>query len=574
MNSHTTIDPWVGSRVHRRYLAETLITRDGDLSVYTATDEHMRRPVWLRVHSGPDQGPESGPRSGHLAAAAALRRAQHPNLESVLAFGDTPDGAYVVTERVPGHPLAEELEAGEPMSPNRAFAVLEPVVSALAAAHGARLAHGSLDPGQVFMTDDGRVELAGFGRPDADPGQASQDVLACGTLLHRLLTGEDPGPGRRVPSAAVPGLPGYVDALVTTMTAGDPALRPADAGELLPLVRDVADALLDGTEQRPDLLERIVRVTAASAPPSPSRVVAPAVVARAEKLRARPAVDPDSDARTTSEPAVADVPAQDRRTEPPTAPMPVPEPAPARERTAVEVTPAGRSRRPLWRILLVAVVVLAIAALWVVLRPRDAAEPATVVDPPEVAGMTVSEARRALQQAGLRVELSDERAFSDTVPPGAVAELLVPDGSVSTGDTATLVVSRGPRRPLVPDLAGSDVPAAKRLLHRRELEVGSIVEVVGSDLPAGRVIGTIPAGGSRLAPGTVVALRVSNGQRSFLMPSFVGWELFEARHAALRFSLDIVVGGTGADGDVVLSQTPAPGTVVRGGATLTLVTAR
>ena len=49
------------------------------------------------------------------------------------------------------------------MSPSRALALLEPVLSALAAAHRAGLIHRDVKPENVLIADDGRVKVADFG---------------------------------------------------------------------------------------------------------------------------------------------------------------------------------------------------------------------------------------------------------------------------------------------------------------------------------------------------------------------------------------------------------------------------
>ena len=49
------------------------------------------------------------------------------------------------------------------MSPSRALALLEPVLSALAAAHRAGLIHRDIKPENVLIADDGRVKVADFG---------------------------------------------------------------------------------------------------------------------------------------------------------------------------------------------------------------------------------------------------------------------------------------------------------------------------------------------------------------------------------------------------------------------------
>ncbi|MEY4997096.1 MAG: hypothetical protein RLY59_500 [Actinomycetota bacterium] len=71
---------------------------------------------------------------------------------------------------------------------------------------------------------------------------------------------------------------------------------------------------------------------------------------------------------------------------------------------------------------------------------------------PQVAGLSVTDATKALTDVGLVVGASSEE-FSDSVPAGTVISLSVPEGVVTTGTNVTLIVSKGPDLVQVPNVS-------------------------------------------------------------------------------------------------------------------------
>ena len=79
---------------------------------------------------------------------------QHPNTIQVYDFGSTPDGIlYIVMEFLQGKSLADTLEAGGAMAPERAVAILEQVCGSLEEAHRRGIVHRDLKPDNVVLVE-------------------------------------------------------------------------------------------------------------------------------------------------------------------------------------------------------------------------------------------------------------------------------------------------------------------------------------------------------------------------------------------------------------------------------------
>ena len=292
-------DPLVGRLLDQRYRIGPRIARGGMASVYEATDIRLDRVVAVKImHPGLGDDGEFAARFVREARAAA--RLSHPNVVAVFDQGDEHGTVFLAMEYVPGHTLRDVIRKESPMAPAKALALLDPVLNALGAAHKAGLIHRDIKPENVLIADDGRVKVADFGLAKAINSEtqhtatggvligtvsylapelvvdgnadARADVYAAGVVLYELLTGRKPHEGdspiavayKHVhedippPSAVVPGLPAYVDALVARATARDRSHRPADARVLLHQVHRVKQALDEGVMEDPELYADLV----------------------------------------------------------------------------------------------------------------------------------------------------------------------------------------------------------------------------------------------------------------------------------------------------------------------------
>ncbi|WP_244225093.1 serine/threonine-protein kinase, partial [Corallococcus sicarius] len=266
-----------------------------------------------------------------LAEARAVNAIRHRGIIDIFGFGQLPDGRqYIVMEYLDGQPLDAILSEKGRLPVMEALALLEEVLAALGAAHGAGVVHRDLKPSNIFLVrqpDGSRyVKLLDFGlakRGEGPTGRTAQtrtdmvvgtpeymapeqargqsvgpmtDLYAMGVVTFEMVTGRLPFIGSSPvdllmkhvearpprPSEFVSDLPPAVDAFILQMLTKDPETRPNSA---------------DALRQHLVKLRRTLRATRTN----------PTAVAPTEESapKPRPAVVSDADARrpTTEVPA-------------------------------------------------------------------------------------------------------------------------------------------------------------------------------------------------------------------------------------------------------------------------------
>ena len=321
-------DSLLGRVLDGRYRVGARVARGGMAVVHQATDLRLDREVAVKVmHEGLADDPEFVNRFEREARSAA--KLAHHNVVSVFDQGDDHGTLFLVMEYVPGSTLRDLLREEAPLSPSRALSLLEPVLGALGAAHGAGMIHRDVKPENVLLGKNGEVKVADFGLARAvnaetqhtatggvligtvsylspelvvdGKADARADVYAAGVLLFEMLTGRKPHQADNPiqvaykhvhedippPSRFVPGIPAYVDALVARATARDQSLRPADARVLLHQVRRVKHALDHGVTDDPELTADLMPRRSSETEPTgelPSEIIDPSEWGAAERL--------------------------------------------------------------------------------------------------------------------------------------------------------------------------------------------------------------------------------------------------------------------------------------------------
>ena len=249
---------------------------------YKAIDIYLGCPVALKiVRTGALT--DSGAAQRLLREARAAAQLRHPNIASIHHLGLSDEQCYYSMEYIEGETLEAFVRRVGPLPVETALEIVIQAARALRAAHEQHFVHRDIKPTNLMLMHRGGtdwkelvVKVIDFGlvKTLADQGASSLDPLCCayfagtpffaspeqvrtgeldarsdiyslGICLWYMLAGSLPGPsaGARsgeehtLPALSPEILPGPapepVVALLRSMTAADPALRPQTAAALL-----------------------------------------------------------------------------------------------------------------------------------------------------------------------------------------------------------------------------------------------------------------------------------------------------------------------------------------------------
>ncbi|MET8115273.1 Stk1 family PASTA domain-containing Ser/Thr kinase [Streptomyces prasinus] len=128
------------------------------------------------------------------------------------------------------------------------------------------------------------------------------------------------------------------------------------------------------------------------------------------------------------------------------------------------------------------------------------------VDIPDVTGEEPADARAALEEAGLEVEVATERVTSGHDAGRVARQSPEAGGEAVEGDTVTLTLSKGPEMVEVPDVVGDPVDEATETLEAAGFRVEEDRGLLG--LFGDTVRGQSVAGGDTAPKGSTITLRI------------------------------------------------------------------
>ena len=582
----TLADPLTGRLLDGRYAVTARIAHGGMATVYQATDTRLDREVALKVMHAELARDEEFVRR-FIGEAKSVARLSHQNVVAVFDQGADGPFLYLAMEYVPGRTLKQLLRDSGRFSPATALEIMAGVLDGLAAAHASGIVHRDVKPENVLVTADGRIKVADFGLsrslsaaghtraglligtvayvpPEQVTGGATGprgDVYSAGVMLFELLTGRLPFTGDTplsiayqhvntdvpAPSAIAPGIAAQVDQLVLAATSRDPARRPADAGEFLHAVRQVAEGLAETSG------------------------LTGVMGAGVQGLGEAPWLDLDTPAATGGGWARnATLPPADGYD---TGPSRVSQNSHTLIVDREDGSYADRGRHQVGREpflgrwlfsprLLIVVLVIALGlgfglGGWWLFSGRFAHVPVVAED-------SVSQATAILTSDGFAVRRGDP-VHSNTIPKGMVVGTS-PTGRVSKGATISLLISAGPFTSVVPTVKGETQSAAQAALQHVHLV--STIQKVGSDAPLGTVVGTNPPAGTTWPQTKTVTILVADGPP---LPNFVGMDYGAAQQWAQQHNVNLQQqpdSNSQQPANIITSQQPDAGATFQPGQTV------
>ncbi|MFD0308795.1 serine/threonine-protein kinase [Streptomyces sp. NPDC127119] len=184
-----------------RYRLLSPLGEGGMGTVWRARDEVLHREVAVKEVRAPGglPGPDVERMYARLEREAwAAARVSNRNVVTVYDVATEDGRPWIVMELIRGIALSDALDAEGPMPPQRAAHIGAEVLSALRAAHEAGVLHRDVKPGNVLLSNDGRVVLTDFGIATVEGSSAltmTGEVIGSPEFLapERAL-GRTPGP--------------------------------------------------------------------------------------------------------------------------------------------------------------------------------------------------------------------------------------------------------------------------------------------------------------------------------------------------------------------------------------------
>jgi len=209
----------IGQSLGRYHILEQL-GEGGMATVYKAYDTRLERDVALKIIRKSVFSAEVMERmlKRFEREAKALAKLNHPNIVSIIDYGEYEGSPYLVMPYYPSGTLKQRL--GKPIPWREAVRLLLPIARALLFVHEQSIIHRDVKPSNILLTLSGEPMISDFGiakiltseeaatltdtgvgvgtpeymAPEQGRGQTSRqsDIYSLGVVLYELITGRKP----------------------------------------------------------------------------------------------------------------------------------------------------------------------------------------------------------------------------------------------------------------------------------------------------------------------------------------------------------------------------------------------
>lgn len=525
----------IGMMIGDRYEILEKIGTGGMSDVYKAKCHKLNRYVAVKVLKQ-EFGENANFVSKFRIEAQAAAGLMHPNIVNVYDVGEDNGIHYIVMELVEGITLKKYIEKKARLSYKEAVSIAIQVSMGIEVAHNNHIIHRDIKPQNIIISKDGKVKVTDFGIAKAatsntitsnvmgsvhytSPEQArggysdeKSDIYSLGITMFEMLTGRVPFNGETTvaiaikhiqeempsPKEFVPEIPSSVEGIVLKCCQKSPDRRYQNMQEL---IADLKQSLINPDEDfvvvndydnaggtrmiSDDDREQIKRRSAYQDYPE-----------RGESMRLRSDTESLYDNEEPIEDEEYDY-----------------DPKMERVTTALAII-AGI-------VICVIIIFLAVKIFGnmqnesdspssPIVTDEETSSVVTQVEMPDVQGINVEDARKALTALGLLPDIQYEE--SDTIDAETVISANVEAGTkLDAGSTVTLIVSTGSEGIEVPEVSGLSFEDANSKLVSTGFLVNK-AESYSDTIEAGLVITQNPISGNKAPRGSVITVTVSLGK--------------------------------------------------------------
>jgi serine/threonine-protein kinase len=607
----------VGQVFSNRYRIEREIARGGMAEVYLARDESLDRLVALKALF-PEYAREPSFVERFRREAQAAANLNHPNIVAIYDWGQESGTYFIVMEYVEGRSLRDLIRSEGRLEPGQAADITAEIASALAFAHRSGVVHRDVKPGNVLLTRSGNVKVTDFGIARAgtsdgltqtgsvmgtatyfSPEQAQglavdgrSDVYSVGVVLYELVCGVAPFVAESPVSVAYkhvreepipprqrnPEVPVALEQIIMSALAKDPDHRYQSADDLR------AD-LLRFRRGRPltaaPVTAIVAEVPTGAVPGVGVGAYAPSATVASPRVPVEPTQTYEKEPRRRRHPAmftiltllvlaavIGGILLLSMKLGGNQVSVTVPKVVGKTQAQATQVLAEQHLFAVPKQVASSKPVGLVVAQSpkagedvkknsQVTISVSGGVGSAPV---PDVAGMTVAEARKSLTDNHFEVAV-DGAQSSKTVDPGSVISTIPAQGvKAEIGSTVHIIPSSGVN---IPNVLNFPQATAAVVLTNAGLSPQA-VPTPSNTVPSGNVIRTDPAPGTNnIAAGSTIRVYISTGVEQVTVPTVIGSTVAKAQQQLTDANLQSSVvyeptSQKGNDGKV-LDQNPIGG---------------
>ena len=561
-----------GQKISDRYQIIKSIGEGGMANVYLAYDTILDRNVAVKVLRGDLANDEKFVRRFQREALSASSLS-NPNIVEVYDVGEDNGEYYIVMEYVEGKHLKALLKKRGKLTVPEVIDITLQITNGLSVAHDSYIIHRDIKPQNILILENGMIKITDFGIAVAmnatqltqtnsvmgsvhylPPEQASgkgatlqSDIYSIGILMYELLTGKLPFRGDNAVEIAlkhlkepmpsirdeIPDIPQSVENIILKATAKNPKNRYSDAREMHEDLKTCLD------ESRANELKITFKY--------PENDY--------DDTKLLKTVKPEKKKEVSKEKVGEEV--------------------------VAKKTKANDSQNKMLITLASVFVglVVIITTIFVLIPKITSSKQAAV---PDVTNYTVTEAIKALQDAGFVVSDEQREEANENVEEGRVSRTSPAIGSIRKEGTEVIIYrSLGDVKVAIEDYTGKNASEIKGKLEALKLQVIISKKDINSDeagdYKEGIIIEQSIAAGEKVSEGSSITLYVPKLDNKY--PDFVAdnYSVSEVEDFCNEYGVNLTkqeVETTEHAAGTIFYQSRAAGTTVVSGAKLTIKIAK